>query len=128
MRNAEGLDLGVMRDFFQNSRMPKGFFRREGPFDLNGAGSGIGEIQAAHPIGPGVNNGTVSNFVPVDFFGGDQDQGDVLCAIYHKFVNTTVGLYPKPRGALRKALNINLDHFYSIVAENPNCTQSQPYP
>ncbi|EJD42721.1 heme-thiolate peroxidase [Auricularia subglabra TFB-10046 SS5] len=125
VRKAEGLDLDVMRDFFQNSRMPKGFFRRDGPFDLNSAGSGIDEIQDAHPIEPGVNNGTVSNYVPVDFFGADQ--GDTLCALYRKFVNTTISLYPRPRGELRKALNTNLDHFYSIVG-NPNCTQSQPYP
>ena len=124
-RGAVGLDLEDMRGFFQHHRYPKGFFRRNGPFDLSTVGNQIGLLQSAHPIAPGFNNGTADNYVPDgNFLGSDTE---VTCALYRKFVNITVELYPNPQEALRKALNGNLDNFYSNVADVPDCAPSRPY-
>ncbi|KZV87671.1 aromatic peroxygenase precursor [Exidia glandulosa HHB12029] len=103
-----GLDLKVMRGFFEDHRMPKDFHRRG---------------TAAHDYIPGFNNGSVNNFVADPNFMGTQTE--LVCALYEKFVNSTVALYPNPHGALRAALNQNLDNFY--VAAEAHCDQIKPY-
>ncbi|KZV89111.1 Cloroperoxidase [Exidia glandulosa HHB12029] len=116
------LDLDVMRGFFKDSRMPHDFHRREGAFE--GGGDEFDIIQSSHNYFPGFNNGTVNNFVPDPNFLGTQTEE--ICALYEKFVNTTMELYPNPQGALRKALNVNLDNFFIPVSSG--CTQLHPFP
>ncbi|EJD53342.1 heme-thiolate peroxidase [Auricularia subglabra TFB-10046 SS5] len=121
----QALDLTVMRGFFQDSRMPRDFFRRNGTFDFGTTGQAIQFVMNAHPFFPGFNDG-VGNFVPdPNFLGNDTN---ILCALYRKFVNTTVELYPNPRGALRTALNTNLDNFFLPIQSQANCLQSHPFP
>ena len=138
--NEDALDLDVMRGFFQDSRMPRGFFRRNGTFDFNSAGQQIQFVMNAHPFFPGFNDG-VGNFVPdPNFLGNDTN---ILCktllsvygrslkfsgALYRKFVNTTVELYPNPKGALRTALNKNLDNFFLPIQDQGGCIPSHPFP
>ncbi|EJD35888.1 heme-thiolate peroxidase [Auricularia subglabra TFB-10046 SS5] len=126
-REATGLDLEVMRGFFRDHRMPKDFHRREGAFGLGDVGNASDVLLDMHPIEPGFNNGTVDSYAAdPDFFGADE--GNTSCALYRKFVNTTLALYPNPRGPLRKALNVNLDNFYTTASRDEDCLQSHPYP
>ncbi|KZV98543.1 aromatic peroxygenase precursor [Exidia glandulosa HHB12029] len=119
-----GLDLKVMRGFFEDHRMPKDFHRR-GTVS-SASDSELDFVQAAHDYIPGFNNGSarvVNNFVADPNFMGTQTE--LVCALYEKFVNSTVALYPNPHGELRKALNQNLDNFY--VAAEAHCDQIKPY-
>jgi hypothetical protein len=50
------------RGFFQDMKMPDGFFRAKEPFGLALIGGGINFIFAVHPIQPGVNQG-INNYV-----------------------------------------------------------------
>lgn len=57
------LDLDSMRGFFQNSRMPRDFWRRGVPLGLTGPGADAAAatfafVQTAHDYFPGFNNGT----------------------------------------------------------------------
>ena len=117
------LDMKVARGFFQDSRMPDGFFRANGPKGTDGAS----QVAAAHPIAPGRNVGGVNNYV-VDPTSADLSTG---CLLYTNFVNQTVrSLYPNPTGALRKALNKNLDFFYSPIIQfegAASCPQVFPF-
>jgi len=64
----------------------------------------------------------VNNFIPDPTFTGAG-----LCDIYTEFVNvTTRALYPNPQGALRKALNVNLENFFQPV-KSSGCTQLFPF-
>lgn len=112
------LDLKTARTFFQEGRFPDGFFRANGPHD----GSGTSDLFAAHPVMPGENHG-VNNYTLVptsaDF--------STFCKLYEDFANVTVrSLYPNPKGVLLRALNQNLDFFYSGIVE-PGCAQIFPY-
>ncbi|KAF9032968.1 Chloroperoxidase [Panaeolus papilionaceus] len=113
------LDVDVARSFFQHSRMPDGFFRPSSP---RGA-QGIDEIFTAHPVPAGRNVDRVNNFIP------DPTSADFsnFCLLYTNFVNKTIkGLYPKPTGVLRKALNFNLDILY-LAFKDGDCPQEFPY-
>jgi len=115
------LNLDVARGFFQNSEMPKGFFRANRSMGLSdGAlGDGINEVFSAHPIQPGKNEG-VGNYV-LDPTSADFSD---FCLLYTNFVNVTVrSLYPNPTGDLRTALNSNLDFFFGPSG----CTQIFPF-
>lgn len=112
----------VARGFFQNSEMPKDFFRANVSIDLNLVGEAIGVVFAPHPIEPGNNQG-VNNYVL------DPNSADFsdFCKLYTDFVNNTVkGLYPHPTGVLRDALNANLGYFYGPISD-PSCPQVFPY-
>jgi hypothetical protein len=121
-RQTDGqLNMTVARGFFQNSQMPDGFFR------ANGARSTEGIIQVfeAHPIAPGRNVGGVNNYVVDPTSANFND----LCLLYVNFVNETVrSLYPNTTGALRDALNTNLDFFFigANLTIGP-CTQIFPF-
>ncbi|KAF8148694.1 aromatic peroxygenase precursor [Crassisporium funariophilum] len=119
-RQTDGqLDLNVARNFFQNSRMPDGFFRHNG---TSGA-QGIDSIVEVHPIEPGSNVGCVGNYV-VDPTSANFSQ---FCLLYTNFVGKTIGgLYPNPTGVLRKALNTNLDFLFRGVSDS-GCIQVFPY-
>ena len=118
------LDLTVARGFFQNSSMPDGFFRANRSIDFNEINDPISIVFGAHPIQPGKNQGGVNNYVvdPTSAgFNGDP------CLLYINFVNETVrSLYPNPTGALRDALNFNLDIFHGSL-QDPNCSQIFPF-
>ena len=43
-----------------------------------------------------------------------------------QFVNTTIELYPSPKGILRGALQENLKSFYTVFAF-ANCTEIVPF-
>ncbi|EJD46377.1 heme-thiolate peroxidase [Auricularia subglabra TFB-10046 SS5] len=127
VRGATGLDLEVMRGFFADHRMPQDFHRRAGAFGLSDVGRASRVLLGMHPIQPGFNNGSTNAYVEdPDFFG--EDEGNTSCALYRKFVNTTVALYPSPQGKLRKALNVNLENFYTTASKDADCLPSQPYP
>ncbi|KAF8503098.1 Chloroperoxidase [Gautieria morchelliformis] len=114
------LDMDAARSFFQHSRMPEGFFRANRSMGSAEVGQGIDQVFAPHPIQPGKNQG-VGNYV-LDPASANLSDG---CLAYTNFVNGTVrSLYPNPTGALRTALNTNLDIFFGTVG---NCTQVFPF-
>lgn len=117
-RDSSGnLDLDVARGFYQNGRMPAGFFRANVTTGLNNLD--IGSIFEAHPIEPGVNNGTVNSYTL------DPDSADFsdFCKLYTDYVTKTVrGLYPNAKGQLLSALNKNLDFFFSSIKDQ-GCPQ-----
>ena len=115
------LDLNVARGFYQNSQMPEGFFRANKSNGFDGdLGINMHKVFQAHPIQPGRNRG-VGNYV-VDPTSAKLSE---TCLLYTNFVNVTVrSLYPNPTGALRTALNTNLDFFFSGLT---NCTQFFPF-
>jgi unspecific peroxygenase len=121
-RVADGqLNLTNARGFFQNSQMPADFFRTNASAGFNTIGRGISSVYARHPIQPGKNNG-VGNYT-LDPTSANFTQ---FCKLYTNFVNGTVlSLYPRPTGVLLKALNTNLDYFYSPL--NQSCPQVFPY-
>lgn len=123
-RKSDGrLPLDVARGFFQESRMPDGFFRANGSVGIDLIGEAIGLIFQAHPIAPGGNQGTVNSYT-VNPNSADFSQ---FCKLYTDFVNITVkSLYPNPKGILRDALNANLGFFFSPLAGS-GCTQVFPY-
>jgi len=113
------LDLTVARGFFENSQMPVGFFRRDGPFGLNEVVIDFNDIFEVHPVEAGRNHG-VNNYTA-------EPTGSSICDIYTEFVNTTVQqLYPDPQGALRTALKVNLKSLFQPAGES-NCTELFPY-
>jgi hypothetical protein len=117
------LSIANARGFFQNSEMPADFYRTNASVGFKEIGDGISSIFAAHPIQPGRNNG-VGNYV-LDPTSANFTQ---FCKLYTNFVNDTIrSLYPSPKGVLLKALNTNLDYFYSPLQGNPDCPQIFPY-
>lgn len=119
------LDLNVARSFFQDNKMPDGFFRSNGS---RGA-QGMDLVANPYPIQPGRNVGGVNNYVT----DPTSANFSTFCLLYENFVDKTVkGLYPNPTGVLRKALNINLDYFFqgltSVGDRGPDaCQQVFPY-
>lgn len=121
-RNEDGqLDLDVARGFFQDGRMPDDFHRASKP----SGGEGLDAVFAAHPMQPGGNVGRINNYV-IDATSGNFT---TPCLLYEGFVNGSVGgLYPNPTGALRKALNINLNLFFQGgLSPGNGCQQVFPY-
>ena len=103
-------------------KFPDGFFRANRPFGLDEIGAGIDFIFKIHPIQPGANQG-VNNYV----LNPASANLSEFCLLYTNFVNqTVVGLYPNPTGVLRKALNANLNNFFSPLVSS-GCTQFFPY-
>ena len=116
------LDLTTARGFFQNSSMPDGFYRANRSIGFDVIGDPLKAVYNAHPIQPGKNQG-VNNFVfdPTSA-SFTSDDG---CLLYTNFVNQTVrSLYPNPTGALRDALNVNLNYFH---IPNSGCPQIFPF-
>ena len=117
------LNLTVARGFFQNSSMPDGFFRANRSIGFDEINDPIGNVFSAHPIQPGKNQG-VNNYV---FDPTSASFTSDPCLLYYNFVNQTVrSLYPNPTGALRDALNVNLNTFYGSL-QATNCTQLFPF-
>ncbi|KAF8153436.1 aromatic peroxygenase precursor [Crassisporium funariophilum] len=118
-QNDGQLDLTVARGFLQDSRMPDGFFRRNGSAEADG----LDVVINAHPLQPGRNVGGVNNYVLDPTSADFSDQ----CLLYTNYVNQTiVGLYPNPTGVLRTALNNNLDNLFQGL-DGAGCTQVFPY-
>ncbi|PPR06380.1 hypothetical protein CVT26_004641 [Gymnopilus dilepis] len=116
------LDMETARGFFQNSRMPDGFFRANG----SKSADGIDVVAEAHPLPPGSNVNGVNTFTP------DPTSANfgTFCLLYTNFVNKTVAsLYPSPTGVLRQALNINLNFlFEALDGVDPGaCAQAFPF-
>ena len=118
------LNLTVARGFFQNSSMPDGFFRANQSIGLDEIGAPLASVFKAHPIQPGKNQGGVNNYVLDPTSASFSNDG---CLLYSNFVNQTVrSLYPNPTGALRDALNFNLDNFYGPMKDS-GCPQIFPF-
>ena len=104
--------------------MPDGFFRANKSMGLSEAGDLVDIVFGAHPFQPGGNQGGINNYV-VDPTSANLNTSG--CVAYHNFVNQKVlPLYPSPTGALRDALNINLDNFY-IPHKDTGCPQIFPF-
>ena len=117
------LNLTVARGFFQNSSMPDGFFRANRSIGLVEISDLITAVFNAHPIQPGKNQG-VNNYV-VDTTSASFTSDP--CLLYDSFVNETIrSLYPNPKGALRDALNFNLNNLYGPI-KNSGCPQLFPF-
>ncbi|EJD41454.1 heme-thiolate peroxidase [Auricularia subglabra TFB-10046 SS5] len=123
------LDLTVARGFFQDSRMPRDFHRRDGAFGLDATGEGLSFLINAHFVPPGFNKG-IGNYVvdeeTLDIF----ENGFQICALYDFFVNKTVELYPVPKakGVLRQALAQNLANFFlAVKTASSTCPEQFPY-
>ena len=102
--------------------MPDGFFRSNVSIGLSEIGDPLNAVYSAHPVQPGKNEGGVNNFVFDPTSASFTNDG---CLLYTNFVNQTVrSLYPNPTGALRDALNFNLDIFYMPVS---GCPQIFPF-
>ena len=118
------LNMTVARGFFQNSSMPDGFYRANRSIGLNETGDLAAIVYTAHPVQPGKNQGRVNNYVFDPTSGNFNSSG---CLSYNNFVNQTVpSLYPNPTGALRDALNVNLNNFY-IPLKDSGCPQLFPF-
>jgi len=116
-----GTSADNIRSFFLDHKFPEGFHRRGSPFAVDG--DILDALTAPHPMAPGVNDGVnVNSFKPVDFLGNETN---TFCAIYNKFVATTVQLYPNPTGRLRKEVAKNLKNFYQPLKND--CTEKFPY-
>ena len=104
--------------------MPEGFYRANRSMGLNEAGELVEIVFDAHPIQPGGNQGRVNNYV-VDPTSANLNTSG--CEGYHNFVNDKVlPLYPNPTGALRDALNVNLNNFY-LPQKGTGCPQIFPF-
>ena len=105
--------------FFRDSKYPPDFWRAPAPT----AGTGIPEILAAYPIVPGRNVDGVNTYTP-DPTSADFNSG---CLAYTNFVNKTVkGMYPNPKGVLRRNLIINLGYLYDAIS-GVECVEQFPY-
>ena len=121
---AVGTSVENLNSIFLAQKYPNNFYRRQGAFDLNDIGSVIDTLRAVHPLNPGFNDGTNVNSYEVDtHFYGTQTQ--TICALYERFVNTTLELYPSPTGSLRDALAGNLHNLFLPL--NAECTEIVPY-
>ncbi|KAF8899578.1 heme-thiolate peroxidase [Gymnopilus junonius] len=121
-QNDGQLDMVTARGFFQDMRMPDGFFRANGPQSV----AGIDVVAGAHPLLPGSNVNGVNTFTP----DPTSANFSTFCLLYSNFVTQTVaGLYPNPTGVLRQALNINLNFLFdSLNGVSPGtCTQVFPF-
>ena len=113
------LDMVTAERFFKDMQFPVDFHRPAAPV----SGQDIGTIYAAHPTLPGKNVNGVNTFEVDTSIGSITDP----CGFYNGFVNVKVkGLYPNPKGALRRNLNKNLQFFYDTFADS-GCPQIFPY-
>ena len=118
------LDMNVARGFFQNNSMPDGFFRANRSIGIIEISDPVLTVFNAHPTKPGRNQGGINNYVPepIPF-----NLAEIPCWLYNQFANQIVpSLYPHPTGALRDALNFNLDIFYSPL-KGTGCPQVFPF-
>ncbi|KAJ2921746.1 heme-thiolate peroxidase, partial [Candolleomyces eurysporus] len=116
------LDMASARSFFKDMRFPPDFHRPPKPT----SNEGIAEIFAIHPFLPGGNvDGKVNNFM-VDPTSADFTKP---CVLYEDIVKTVQGLYPNPRGVLKRNLIKNLGFLYSSLsaALGAQCDQLFPY-
>ncbi|KAF6755033.1 hypothetical protein DFP72DRAFT_898260 [Ephemerocybe angulata] len=105
--------------FFKDSKFPVDFWRPAAP---SGA-DGIAEVFSAHPIAPGKNMNGINSYTP------DPTSADfsTFCLLYTNFVTRTVGgLYPNPKGVLKRNLIINLGYLYDAI-DTSGCTELFPY-
>ncbi|KIJ36534.1 hypothetical protein M422DRAFT_261096 [Sphaerobolus stellatus SS14] len=117
------LPLDHARGFFQDGKMPDGFFRANESITIAIVGGLVEEIFLAHPIQPGANQGRINSYTVDPNDPGFTDQ----CKGYTDFVNITVkSLYPNPQGILKDTLNTNLDYFF-LSMKDTNCTQVFPF-
>jgi hypothetical protein len=119
-RTHAGLDMTNATLFFRDSKFPNDFWRPPAPT----GGTGALEIFSAYPIAAGRNIDGVNTFTP------DPTSADFsnICLLYTNFVNRTVkGLYPDPKGVLRRNLIINLGYFYDAFGAADTCPEQFPY-
>ncbi|KIJ52275.1 hypothetical protein M422DRAFT_156243 [Sphaerobolus stellatus SS14] len=120
--NNRRLTIDAARHFFDLMRMPDGFHRQPRAVSFPVIDPLVKIVFDRHPFVPGVNHGK-NNFVLKPETPALQN----FCGIYEDIALRVVrAQYPKPTGQLRKALNINLDFFYTAV-KGHNCTQVFPY-
>ncbi|TEB27715.1 aromatic peroxygenase precursor [Coprinellus micaceus] len=118
-RTTAGLDMTNATLFFRDSKFPADFWRPPAPTGP----AGIIDIFLAYPIAAGRNVGEVNTYTP------DPTSADFnnFCLLYTNFVNQTVkGLYPNPKGVLRRNLILNLGFFYDGI-DGAGCTELFPY-
>ncbi|KAH7102106.1 heme-thiolate peroxidase [Auriculariales sp. MPI-PUGE-AT-0066] len=118
-----GVSLENIKSFYVEEKFPEGFHRRGSPFNPASGNTSFDFIQAAHPVAPGMNMGTVNSYTPVDF---NQGETNPVCALYNHFVSVTVDLYPDPSAELRQALAGNIHNLYQAVKDIP-CTELFPF-
>lgn len=100
--------------------MPVDFHRAAKPV----GSEGVVEIFSAHPVAPGRNVDGVNTYT------ADPSSATLaqFCVLYENFVERTVrGLYPDPRGVVRRNLILNLEYFYQGQPSVAGCTQLSPY-
>jgi hypothetical protein len=120
-RRTDGqLDMTTARSFFQNSKMPDGWFRSGVTTGLNRVGGGIAAVFARHPtVQPGGNTGAVNTYT----LNPNSANFSNFCKLYTDFVNVTIrSLYPNAAGDLLTALNTNLNFLFGPL-ESSGCTQ-----
>ena len=119
-RTTAGLDMPNATLFFRDGKFPNDFWRPPAPT----GGFGAFEIFSAYPIAAGRNINGVNTFTP------DPTSADFsnICLLYTNFVNKTIkGLYPDPKGVLRRNLIINLGYFYDAFQAGDTCPEQFPY-
>ncbi|KIJ46196.1 hypothetical protein M422DRAFT_165398 [Sphaerobolus stellatus SS14] len=121
--NNRQLTIDAARHFFDFQMMPADFHRQPAPVNFTIIDPLVSEIFNKHPFTPGVNKGK-GNFVLMLETPSLSD----FCGIYEDIVLRVIpGQYPKPTGALKQALNTNLDFFYGAVSAEHDCKQVFPY-
>ncbi|TEB20542.1 hypothetical protein FA13DRAFT_1837000, partial [Coprinellus micaceus] len=113
--------------FFGDGRVPlkpDGTFGQQVPEDYHrpatpSGPSGASALFEAHPVQPGKNANGINSYTP------DPDSADFsnFCLLYTSFASTIVqGLYPNPKGVLRRNLIINLQNLFDAM-EGRDCEQ-----
>ncbi|KIJ48622.1 hypothetical protein M422DRAFT_247470 [Sphaerobolus stellatus SS14] len=117
------LSIDAARHFFDLQMMPNNFHRQPKAVSFPVVQPLVKRMFDKYPFSPGVNYGR-NNFV---LMPGTPELSE-FCGIYQDIVLRVIpGLYPHPKGELRKALNRNLDFLFEGVSAEHNCVQLFPY-
>jgi len=120
------LGLDDARSFFQNSKFPDNFWRRNGTYDFPEVVELVIEVYEAFPVLPGNNEGAGNYVVDPEDPGLGLNGADALCYAYYKQSNLTLSLYPDPTEELRAALITNMANFYTVLGD-PTCEEVFPF-
>lgn len=116
---SQGVHVTNATFFFKESKFPPDFHRPAEPSGPTGAS----DIFDAHPIPAGKNINGINSYT------ADPTSADFsdFCLLYRNFVNKTIkGLYPNPKGILRRNLIINLRNFFDGI-DGRECEEVFPY-
>ena len=114
-----GVPIANATLFFRENKFPVDYHRPTAPSGPKGAS----DLFQAHPIQPGKNMNGINSYT-LDPTSADFSD---FCLLYRNFVNKTVqGLYPNPKGVLRRNLIINLQNLFDSMEER-ECEQVFPY-